>query len=74
MEEKRVYCCLARKIPGPTYFFRIEKVRKRFGHHKRAIFMKNHLSNHLPSLIFMKNHLESVRNRSERSQVILFEV
>ena len=19
MEEKRVYCCLARRIPGPTY-------------------------------------------------------
>ena len=52
--------CLARKIPGPTYFFRIEKVRKRFGPHKWAIFMKN--------------HLECVRDRRERSQVILFEV
>ena len=23
MEEKRVYCCLATRIPGPTYFFSI---------------------------------------------------
>ena len=25
MEEKRVYCCLARRIPGPTYFFALKK-------------------------------------------------
>ena len=25
MEEKRVYCCLARRIQSPTYFFALKK-------------------------------------------------